>query len=84
MDILMILTVGTLNIVCFFVGSKIGQTVIKGKDIEAPNPVKAVKEYKEQREVQRETNKEISKLETIMKNIENYDGTPNKQEDIPR
>lgn len=80
MDILMILTVGTLNIVCFFVGSKVGQTVVKGKEIELPNPVKAVKEYREQREV----DKEISKLETIMKNIESYDGTPNKQEDIPR
>lgn len=82
MDILTIAVVGTLNIVCFFVGSKVGQMVVKGKDIEVPikSPFKAYEERQERKEAE----KEQQKLDAIIRNLERYDGTDNGQEDIPR
>lgn len=82
MDILTILVVGTLNIVCFFIGAKVGQTVSKGETIEMPtiNPIKAYNEHIDRKEQE----KEQKRLDTILHNIENYDGTGNGQEDVPR
>ena len=83
MDILLILVVGTLNVVCFFIGAKVGQTVAKGKEIEVPklpNPVTAYKAHIEAKEVEAEKNR----LEVILGNIERYDGTGSGQEDVPR
>lgn len=82
MEILTILTTGALCIVSFIMGAKTVQNVKKDKDIELPNinPLKAIRERQEQREQK----KEQDKLETIMRNIEAYDGTSNKQEDVPQ
>ena len=82
MEILLVLTVGTLCIVCFLIGAKVGQTVSKGKEIETPtlNPIKAARERQE-RKAAEETQ---SKIDTIMRNIEAYDGTDRGQEDVPR
>lgn len=80
--ILIILVSGTLNAVCFFIGARIGQKVSKGETIEAPtlNPMKAIRE----REERKEADKESERLEIILQNIENYDGSPNGQRDVPR
>lgn len=82
MEILLILVVGALNIACFFIGAKVGQVVAKGEDvkIELPNPLEAIREHQEKKVAE----KEQDRVETIMRNIERYDGTPNGQEDIPR
>ena len=80
MEILLALTVGALNVVCFFIGAKVGQTVSKDKELEFPSPVKAYEAHLERREMEEEKNK----LETILGNIERYDGTENGQEDVPR
>ncbi len=82
MEILIILSVGALCIVCFFVGAKVGQTVAKGEKIEAPtlNPMKAVREH----QVKKEAEEEQKRIDTIMRNIESYDGTSRGQEDVPR
>lgn len=82
MDILTILVVGTLNIVCFFIGAKVGQKVVKGEAIEAPNlnPMQAIRDIEDKREAR----KEQDKIDAIMRNIERYDGTSLGQEDIPR
>ncbi len=82
MEILLALTVGTLCIVCFFVGAKVGQTVSKGEDIKTPtlNPMQIIRE----REDKREAEKEQERIDTIMRNIENFDGTSNGQRDVPR
>lgn len=81
MEILTILTTGALCIVSFIMGAKTVQNVKKDKDIELPNinPLKAIRERQEHKEQK----KEQDKLETIMRNIEAYDGTSNRQEDIP-
>ena len=82
MDILLVLTVGTLCIVCFFVGAKVGQTVSKGEKIEAPsvNPMKAIQEHRDRKQAEAEQ----TRLDTIVRNIEAYDGTARGQQDVPR
>ena len=82
MDILYLLTIGTLNIVCFFIGAKVGQTVANGEKIEAPNlnPIKAA----EERASKRAAKEEQDKMDVIMQNIERYDGTAQGQKDVPR
>ena len=82
MDILLVLIVGTLNIVCFFVGAKVGQEVSKGEPIETPtiNPLKVAREHQEKKLAQMEQDR----LDKILHNIEVYDGTGRGQEDVPR
>ena len=80
MDILLVLVVGALNVVCFFIGAKVGQTVAKGKEITVPNPVTAYKAHIEAKEAEAEKNR----LDVILANIERYDGTGMGQEDVPR
>ena len=83
MDILLIAVVGALNIVCFFLGAKVGQTVANGKEIERPTiktPMEAIREYQDSKE----SRKELERVATIISNVERYDGTANGQEDVPR
>ena len=80
--VLLILTVGILNVGCFFIGAKVGQKVVKGEEIEIPdlNPVKAYREAQDRKQAQREADR----LDTIMQNIERYDGTGLGQKDVSR
>jgi hypothetical protein len=82
MEILIILTVGILNIGCFFIGAKVGQKVVKGEPIETPslNPLKAYREAQDRKQAEREADR----LDTIMQNIEAYDGTSAGQKDVSR
>ena len=79
---LTILAIGFVCMACFCVGAKVGQAVSKGETIETPtvNPVKAIKEHRARQEAEMEQ----SRIETIMQNIENYDGTSHRQEDVPK
>jgi hypothetical protein len=81
MEIVLVVAVGVMCIACFMVGAKVGQTVSKGEDIQTPtvNPLKAYREH-EQRKAARE---EQDRMETILRNIEAYDGTADRQEDVP-
>lgn len=79
-SILLLLISGTLNIVCFFIGAKVGQKVVKGEEIQAPeitltNPVKAYREKKQ-------AEYEQDRIDTIMQNIETYNGTSVGQKDV--
>lgn len=80
MEIILILVVGILNIGCFLIGAKVGQKVVKGERIEIPsfNPLKAYREAQDRREAEREADR----LDTIMQNIEAYDGTGLGQKDV--
>lgn len=80
MEALLIAIVGTLCIVCFLIGTKVGQKVSNGEAVELPsvNPLKAIREHQNKKEAE----KEQSKIETIMQNIEKYDGTARGQEDV--
>lgn len=84
-NIIMILVVSILNGVCFFCGLKVGMSGVKGEPIELPslpsiNPLKAYRE----RENKRIADVEQEKLDTIMQNIEAYDGTGANQKDVSR
>lgn len=82
MEVLLLAVMAASNIVCFIIGAKVGQAVSKGEKIETPtvDPLKAYREH----EAKKEAQKEQERLDTIMRNIESYDGTGNGQEDVPR
>mgnify|MGYP003290036212 CR=1 FL=1 len=82
MEILLVATVGALCIGCFLIGAKVGQTVSKGESIELPsvNPFEAYRKHEAKKEAQAEQ----ERIDTIMRNIECYDGTGNNQEDVGR
>lgn len=82
MEVLLFAVMAASNIVCFIIGAKVGQAVSKGEKIETPS-IDPLKAYRE-REAKREAQKEQDRLDTIMRNIEAYDGTGNGQEDVPR
>ena len=79
-SIIMMILVGTLNIVCFFVGAKIGQKVVKGEDIKAPEITipTPIQDYRKKKQAEAEQNK----IDIIMQNIEAYDGTSAGQKDV--
>lgn len=81
MEIVLVLTVGVLCISCFIIGAKVGQTVSKGEDIKLPtvNPIEAYREHENKKNAKAEQ----ERLDAIMRNIEAYDGTGNRQEDLP-
>ena len=77
----MILAVmGAVNILCFMIGAKVGQAVSKGEKVELPSPAKAVREHKARVEAERVK----SEYDTLMQNIDNYNGTSHNQKDVPR
>jgi hypothetical protein len=82
MEALTLLVVGALNIACFFIGAKIGQTVAKGETIETPNvnPVQMIQAHREKKQAEREK----KRIDTILENIDAYDGTSAGQKDVPR
>ena len=86
MEVLLLAVMAVSNIVCFIVGAKVGQTVSKGEEVEVPtlNPMKAIKEHEAKKEAEREAEYERNRLDTILRNIDSYDGTSFKQEDVPR
>lgn len=77
-----VMATGLVCICCFIIGAKVGQTVSKGEDIEVslPNPLKAIQE----REARKEAQREQEKVDTILQNIDSYDGTGANQKEVPR
>ena len=81
MEILFTITVGALCIGCFLIGAKVGQTVSKGESIELPaSPLEAYRKREEKRKAEAEQ----ERIDVIMQNIENYDGTGANQKDVGR
>lgn len=81
--ILLVLTIGILCIVCFFIGAKTGQSVVEKRKIKIPNisrlnPLSIHQRHEEKEEMI----KEQEKLKKIIQNVERYDGTELGQEDI--
>ncbi len=81
MEALLLAVMGATNILCFVIGAKVGQAVARGEKIETPsvNPLQAVREHKGRKLAQAEQDR----IDTIMRNIEGYDGTSRGQEDVP-
>lgn len=71
-----------LNIITLLIGVKIGMSVANKKEITL-NPIRAIQEHKEEREEEKETELKDKQLKTMLKNIDNYNGTEFGQEEIP-
>ncbi len=82
MEALLLLIMCMTNVLCFMIGAKVGQKVVKGEPVELPslNPMDAVREHQSKRQAEME----MDKVETILRNMEAYDGTSNGQKDVPR
>ena len=82
MEVLTLAVFGAVNIFCFLLGAKVGQTVSKGETVVMPtvNPLEMVRQHR----AKQKAVEELDKLDTIMRNIETYDGTSNGQKDVPR
>ena len=80
MEALLLIVMGAVNIACFMIGAKVGQQTAKGEKVELPtvNPMQAYREKAARKEAQREQDR----LDTILRNIENYDGTGRGQEEV--
>ena len=82
MEVLLLVVFSLSNILCFLIGARVGQKVTKGEEVQLPtvNPMELYREQQARKEADRIKNK----YETIMRNIDNYDGTSQGQEEVPR
>lgn len=80
MEILLVIAVGALCIGCFLIGAKVGQTVSKGEALELPsvNPFEAHRKAEARKEAQMEQ----ERIDRILRNVDNYDGTGRGQEEV--
>ena len=81
MEALLLAIMGAYGIACFVIGAKLGQTVSKGETIDTPtvNPMKLAQERRDRKQAQEEQDR----LDTILRNVEGYDGTGRGQKDVP-
>lgn len=81
METTLVLAIGFTCMCCFLLGAKVGQTVVKGEDVKLPtiNPIEAYREHENKKNARAEQ----ERLDAIMRNIEAYDGTGDRQEDLP-
>lgn len=70
------------NILCFLIGARVGQKVDKGEEVQLPN-VNPMELYRE-KQARKEADRVREKYDTIMRNVDNYNGTSEGQEDVPR
>lgn len=79
-----LLIMGTFMIVSFYLGFILGYKKINKEKIEIPtlNPVKIIRENKENREETKITRKEQEIMEINLANIDIYDGTSVGQKDF--
>ena len=86
MEVVSILVTGTLCIACFYIGAKVGQQTSKGETLELPqlNPVATIQEKAQERREKKAAEEEKARLDALLYNIDNYDGTGFGQKDIPK
>lgn len=77
-QLLLVVFICLSNIACLIVGAKVGQKAYRGEDIRLPNPVEKVQAFKDSQEYR----KEQAATETMLHNIDVYDGTGLGQKDI--
>lgn len=75
--------IGVLFLASFILGFYFGNKIASNKEIKMKNPIESFKRRKEMKEKQEEEAFNDLVYETMMTNIENYDGTDIGQKDIP-
>lgn len=83
MNVLIILVVCIANILCFYIGARIGQKIIRDEEVTLPNPVREVQEQVQEYREKRKAKEDQDQLDVILANIERYDGTGYGQQDVP-
>lgn len=86
MEVLSIAVMGIVNILCFIFGAKVGQSVAKGESVKLPdiNPINAIREHTEKTQTEKAQRQERERIDTIMHNIDVYDGTSVGQKEVPK
>lgn len=80
MDTLAIIIASTLNIVCIFIGIRIGRKMEgKANPIQLKTPMQMVKERQDKKEEEYQKHRN----DIISQNIDKYDGTGYGQIDVP-
>lgn len=80
----LLVLVGIQNLICVYIGLKIGLALNRGESFSLPNPIKEYADQQAKRQAKKEAKAEQDKIATILKNIENYDGTGFGQLEVPR
>jgi len=81
--VVIILSIGIVCCMSFMCGTMTRQRKTSRKAIKIPNPVKAIKEHNEEKKAFEDYKKETEIYNTILNNIDNYDGTSRGQKEIP-
>lgn len=78
--VIVILAIGFISALNFTLGVKLLQKVVNKEPVELPtiNPITLYKEHKEKEEM----SKEQEKLNAMLENINNYDGSSANQKEI--
>ena len=78
--IILVALMGGMNLLAFLIGARVGQKVVNKEPVELPtvNPITLYKEHKEKVDM----SKEQDKLNTMLDNINNYDGSSFGQKEI--
>lgn len=77
-QLLLVVFICLSNVACLIVGAKIGQKAYRGEEIKLPDPVAKAQSFKELQEQK----KEQEAIDTMLYNIDVYDGTGLGQKDI--
>lgn len=75
---LLVVLISLSNLICLIVGAKIGGKAYRGEEIKLPNPMEKAKVIK----VTKEHNEEQKNMDTMLYNIDVYDGTGLGQKDL--
>ena len=83
MGTLEVMLLMAFNMFSILIGIVLGQKLSKGREIKL-NPVKAIKEEIKESKVSKEENLRKRKIDTMLQNIDSYDGTGLGQKQIPK
>ena len=79
-SIILVIVTSAMCIWSFIIGAKVGQAVKNGEKVETPtvNPMEAYRQHQAKKEAEMEKNRR----DTILRNIDNYNGTEYGQEEV--
>lgn len=78
---LIVLATGTMCVTCLLLGVRIGQAAAKAEPVTIPKPTLSEKRKKQETDSREDL--ERQRLEAILRNVDNYNGTEMGQRDIP-
>lgn len=72
---------GVFILIAYTLGLKNGQKIVKNEPIELPKVENQIEKIN-QKKIEKEYQKEIDKINNILENIDNYDGTGANQKEV--